>query len=67
MSDRTGAHINKELRNWEVQSQKLRTSGNICYGKIRSLLSVLETQASKSEINKMQTSIGNFLFKNFII
>ena len=55
---RTKSQIVNELRKWEVASQKLRTSGNIMYGKIRSYLGVLETQASKDEMNKIQSIIG---------
>ena len=58
-ASRTKSQIAKELLRWEVQSQKMKLTGSICYGKIRAHLSVWETLATKDEVNKIQSMIGN--------
>ena len=57
---RTKNALIKELNKWQAQSQKLKTSAHISYGKIRSFLAVLETTMSKEEANKLANHIGDF-------
>ena len=49
-----------ELRRWLIQSQKLRRSASLAYGKIRANLSSLEPIATKEEMDKLQDEAGEF-------
>ena len=55
-----------ELRRWLIQSQKLRRSAALAYGKIRANLTQLEPIATKEEMDKLQDDAGKFiaLFEN---
>jgi len=49
------------MKKWIVMSQKFRTSAHISYGKIRAHLAVYESTASKSQIVRLQSELGNKL------
>ena len=51
-----------ELRRWLIQSQKLRRSASLAYGKIRANLSSLEPIATKEEMDKLQDDCGKFIW-----
>ena len=55
---RTKNLLFKELTKWESNSQRLKTSASISYGKIKGFLAVLETSLTREEANKMASSIG---------
>ena len=50
-----------ELRRWLIQSQKLRRSASLAYGKIRANLTQLEPIATKDEMDKLQDEAGKFI------
>ena len=54
--------IKSELEKWFVRSRSLRTSAGICYGKIKSHISLFEDAASRADISKLQTEAGNLDF-----
>ena len=51
-----------ELRRWLIQSQKLRRSASLAYGKIKANLATLEPIATKDEMDKLQDEAGEFRF-----
>ena len=53
-----------ELRRWLIQSQKLRRSASLAYGKIKASLATLEPMATKDEMDKLQDECGrvSYLF-----
>ena len=55
-----------ELRRWLIQSQKLRRSASLAYGKIKASIAQLEPLATKDEMDKLQDEAGGvyFLFLN---
>ena len=50
--------IQKELAKWLTRSRQMRTSSGIAYGKIKGYMAVLETWASKEELNDLQSELG---------
>lgn len=50
--------IKREMQKWVSLSQRIRTSGHISYGKIRSNLHALEAICPKEELNDLTNSIG---------
>lgn len=63
MSDSAKSKINVEIKRWIIMSQKFRTSAHISYGKVRSHLAIYESAATKAEIIKLQSDLGNKLKK----
>ena len=47
-----------ELRRWLIQSQKLRRSASLAYGKIKASIAQLEPLATKDEMDKLQDEAG---------